>query len=345
MTRDRAGTIWVRLALVVALATPGAAGAQRPFTFALTGDAIITRRISVYQEPEFTNLIELIRRADAAFTNVEMLFHDFEPWPMHQSGGTYMRAEPALAKELAWAGFDLVSLANNHTGDYGVLGMQLTRRYVREAGLVGAGSGDQQAEAREARFLETANGRVALISVASTFPPHSAASPPRGGVRGRPGLNPLRFTLTRELPREQFERLRTVLRESGLSVPATGDRFRVFENGFAVGAAPARRSTPDSADLKEIAAVVRNAAQLADFVLVTIHAHEAGQRNSEPAEFLTIFARAMIDAGADLFVGHGPHVLRGIEIYRGPGEVPGDFGGSNAACGVIVMWTKSRPYR
>jgi len=35
----------------------------------------------------------------------------------------------------------------------------------------------------------------------------------------------------------------------------------------------------------------------------------------------------------------------GIEIYRGPGEVPGEFAGSNAACGVIVMWTKSRPYR
>ena len=35
----------------------------------------------------------------------------------------------------------------------------------------------------------------------------------------------------------------------------------------------------------------------------------------------------------------------GIEIYRGPGEVPGDFGGSNAGCGAIVMWTKSRPYR
>jgi len=35
----------------------------------------------------------------------------------------------------------------------------------------------------------------------------------------------------------------------------------------------------------------------------------------------------------------------GIEIYRGPGEVPGEFSGSNAACGVIVMWTKSRPFR
>lgn len=37
--------------------------------------------------------------------------------------------------------------------------------------------------------------------------------------------------------------------------------------------------------------------------------------------------------------------IYGIEIYRGPGEVPGEFGGSNSACGVIVIWTKSRPYR
>lgn len=35
----------------------------------------------------------------------------------------------------------------------------------------------------------------------------------------------------------------------------------------------------------------------------------------------------------------------GIEVYRGPGEVPGEYSGSNAACGVIVMWTKSRPFR
>ena len=36
-----------------------------------------------------------------------------------------------------------------------------------------------------------------------------------------------------------------------------------------------------------------------------------------PADFIPIFARAVIDAGADVFVGHGPHVLRGIEIYKG----------------------------
>jgi poly-gamma-glutamate synthesis protein (capsule biosynthesis protein) len=78
------------------------------------------------------------------------------------------------------------------------------------------------------------------------------------------------------------------------------------------------RTTPNAEDTAEIGAVVRGAAKLADIVIVTIHAHEAGRGgNGTPADFLPIFARAMVDAGADLFVGHGPHVLRGIEIYKG----------------------------
>lgn len=35
----------------------------------------------------------------------------------------------------------------------------------------------------------------------------------------------------------------------------------------------------------------------------------------------------------------------GIEVFRGVGEIPAEFAGSNAACGVIAMWTKSKPYR
>ena len=94
------------------------------------------------------HVLEIVRGADAAFTNLEMLFHDYEPYAMNESGGTYMRAEPALAKDLVWAGFDLVSRANNHTGDYGVLGMNLTTKYVADAGLVHAGVGQSLAEAR-----------------------------------------------------------------------------------------------------------------------------------------------------------------------------------------------------
>ena len=56
---------------------------------------------------------------------------------------------------------------------------------------------------------------------------------------------------------------------------------------------------------------------MADYTIVTIHAHESDQKKSVPAKFLIEFSRKMIDAGADVVVGHGPHVLRGIEIYKG----------------------------
>src|SRR5690606_28483654 len=107
------------------------------------------------------------------------------------------RGDPHLAGELAWAGFDMVSMANNHTGDYGADGHRITRRHVEAVGIVTAGTGENLAEAREARFLETQDGRVALISVASSFSSHSVAGPAKGAVRGRPGLNPLRVIETR----------------------------------------------------------------------------------------------------------------------------------------------------
>ncbi|MBT7583699.1 MAG: CapA family protein, partial [Kordiimonadaceae bacterium] len=54
-----------------------------------------------------------------------------------------------------------------------------------------------------------------------------------------------------------------------------------------------------------------------DYVIVTIHAHEQKGPREIPADFIGEFAKATIDAGADVFVGHGPHVLRGIEMYKG----------------------------
>jgi hypothetical protein len=94
---------------VLMICLTGVSAVAQEMTLALTGDAIITRRLSVYDEPDFLEMIELIRGADAAFTNLEMLFHDFEPYPAHQSGGTWMRGDPALLEELTWAGIDMVS--------------------------------------------------------------------------------------------------------------------------------------------------------------------------------------------------------------------------------------------
>ena len=305
--------------LIAAAATAAAVSSQSPvsFTMAFTGDSIITRRVSVYAEPAHTKLFDLVRGADAAFTNLEMLFHDYEPYPMNESGGTYMRAEPALLKELVWAGFDMVSMANNHTGDYGADGMRITKRHVVAAGLVHAGVGEDLAQAREAAFLDTPKGRVAMVSVASTFPDHSRAGRGRNGVRGRPGLNPLRFTTTYAVPRERFEQLRAMQGEITGRDPAKGDSLTFLGRRFVVGEKAEIRTEPNREDVEEIAAVVRNASRLADVTFVTIHAHEGGATRTVPAQFLVAFARAMIDAGADIFVGHGPHVLRGIELYKG----------------------------
>jgi poly-gamma-glutamate synthesis protein (capsule biosynthesis protein) len=308
------------LILWAATVVPGTARQVPDMAFALTGDSIITRRLAVYEEPAFMRIINLIRGADVAFTNLEMLFHDYEPYAMSASGGTYMRAEPALVKDLVWAGFDLVARANNHSGDYGVLGMNLTTKYVADAGLVQAGVGQSLAEAREAKFLETPKGRVALISVASTFPDHSRAGRTRGDMPARPGLNPLRFETVTTVTREHLATLRTMAAAiNGRPSPdgPVPDTLNFFGRRFTAGDTPGVRTIPLKEDLDEIAAVVRSAAGLADYTIVTIHAHEGGRDRLVPADFLVTFARAMVDAGADLFVGHGPHVLRGVEIYKG----------------------------
>jgi poly-gamma-glutamate synthesis protein (capsule biosynthesis protein) len=308
------------LVIWAAAVVPGIATQSPTLSFALTGDSIITRRLSVYDEPSYLRVINLIRSADVAFTNLEVLFHDYEPYPMSASGGTYMRAEPALARELVWAGFDMVARANNHSGDYGVLGMNLTTKYVADAGLLQAGVGQSLSEAREAKFLETPKGRIALISVASTFPDHSRAGRTRGDMPARPGLNPLRFDTITTVTPERLETLRAMAAEINGNPPPTGTApatLNFFGRRFTAGNVPGVTTVPRKEDLDEIAAVVRNASGLADYTVVTIHAHEGGATRLVPADFLVTFARAMVDAGADIFVGHGPHVLRGVEIYKG----------------------------
>lgn len=297
---------------------PPRAPAPPTFTLALAGDSLMVRPFSTDRDPQFLKVIELVRGADAAFTNFEMLLHDFEPYPMPESGGTWMRGDPRVAKDLAWAGFDMVARANNHAGDYGVDGMRLTTKYLAEAGLVQAGVGEDLDEAREARFFESPNGRVALISVASTFTSHSRAGRARAGVRGRPGLSPLRFTTTYQLPADRLAALRGVARDLGLPVAADARELRFMGVRFVEGDKASVHTEPLKQDLDEIAAVVRNASRLADRVVVTIHAHEGlPSDRTRPAEFLVSFAHAMIDAGADVIAGHGPHIVRGIEIYKG----------------------------
>jgi len=301
--------------------------ADESFTMALTGDSIINRSLSVYDEPQYLEMIEVLRDADVAVTNLETVLHNFEPYPMAESGGTWMRSDPKMADELAWAGIDMVARANNHTGDYGTLGLELTTKYVEQAGLVDAGVGMSLAEAREARFLETSKARVALISLSSSFANHMRAGRSRDDVPARPGLNPLRLKTTYVLPEDSYENIRSAADSLGQFTDLDGQprgtdeekpgQMNVLGRNFAVGEAPRVLREPNEDDVAEIMAVINNASRLADFTIVTIHSHQNGGRRELPDDFLPVFARAAIEAGADVFFGHGPHILQGIEIYQG----------------------------
>ncbi|MCK5653159.1 MAG: CapA family protein, partial [Gemmatimonadetes bacterium] len=288
-------------------------------TMALTGDAIISRQLSVYAEPEFLALRDLIRSASVGFTNLEVLLHDYEDdvIPATESGGTYMRAAPAMAKELVWMGFDMVSRANNHSLDFGTGGMRHTDRAVEAAGLAHAGTGEKLALARAPGYLHTPQGRVALISLSSTFADHMRAGHQGKDLRGRPGLNPLRYTRTYTLPSEGMEALRTVMSGFGMRGGGSGDRIRFMRNEFRLGDEYSTSMVANQEDVEEILTAVREARRQANWVIISGHTHETGSVTNTPAPFYVEFAKAAIDAGADVVVSQGSHTLRGIEIYQG----------------------------
>ena len=297
-------------------------------TMALTGDSIITQHLKPYREPEFLKLMDLVRGADVAFTNIEMLFHNYEGYPSAVSGGTFMRAEPDLAKDLAWAGFDLGGCANNHTGDYSVEALFSTDRALTEAGIVHAGIGENLQQAREARYADTASGRVAIVSASSTFTPHSVAGRQRSDMKGRPGLSPLHFETHYTVDAENLAQLRALAGKLPAGAAAEGGGGRrgaanpnevTFQgNRFVLGEKFGMVRKPLKQDMDEIAAAVRDAKSMSRHVIVSLHCHEGDPTDrSAPPDFFIEFAHAMIDAGASAVVGEGPHVLHGVELYKG----------------------------
>ena len=140
------------------------------FQIMVTGDSIITRSMSVFQEPGFLRLVELLHGGDITVTNAEMLFHNYEDPPTARPGGTYMRADPKMIVELQSLGVNMVACANNHAYDFGENGMLTNISYLDQYDMPHAGTGRNLSEARSPTYLDTPRGRVALISVTSSGP-------------------------------------------------------------------------------------------------------------------------------------------------------------------------------
>jgi poly-gamma-glutamate capsule biosynthesis protein CapA/YwtB (metallophosphatase superfamily) len=299
-------------------------GRDTTWSLAAVGDAIITRRIAPFEhdgDPRFKKMVDVIRGADAAFLNLEIsLFRlsEFKGWPEVENGGNWELGPPEAAHDLKAMGFDLFSRANNHTTDYGVEGMRMTNALLDDAGIVHAGSGMTLGQASRPGYLETPKGRIALISLATTFTPMSRAGEARDDVGGRPGLNALRVTRSYEADRETFLALRTSAQRLGVRVPEDATApLRLFGTAIRSGSTNRAIDTINARDEARILREVKNAANLADYVIVTSHSHEPGNDSVIPPDWLRTFVKKCLDAGATTYVVHGPHQLRGVEIYKG----------------------------
>src|SRR5690348_17027675 len=93
---------------------------------ALTGDSIITRRTAVHEDAPTRALYDVIRGADVAFTNLEVIPNDFRGYPAVESGGSHLAAHAWVVDELVAMGFDLFACAHNHALDYSIEGLLAT---------------------------------------------------------------------------------------------------------------------------------------------------------------------------------------------------------------------------
>lgn len=86
---------------------------------------------------------------------------------------------------------------------------------------------------------------------------------------------------------------------------------------FSLGEKTIMTTEPNARDMERMISNIQTARQQADYVLFSIHFHTFdGDNDLLPSAFLQEFAHRYIDAGADAILGHGPHELLGIEIYR-----------------------------
>lgn len=324
---------------------------------ALTGEALMGGKLSIYREPDYLRMIEMLRAAHVTFSNSECIFQNWEDAPNSYGGGgapggSYMAVPPEYIDELKWAGINLIATANNHASDFGEAGILSQLRHLQERGLAHAGTGRNLTEATAPCYLDTPRGRVAMLAAADWGPRGAGDIPwpfPMGVIageqspysKGRAGVNLVRHRAEVTVPRASFDALRQISEGMGwtsakddrrkLSVgfdrPPTSTKmvedsdtqasFHFMGTKFISGEAYHLTTVAERSDIERNLKWVRDARQMADWVAVSFHNHGATNTPDDPPAHAVSFARECIDHGADIYIGHGTGRDRGIEIYKG----------------------------
>lgn len=302
---------------------------SNPITISLCGDLLISRRISP-QIISSNPVTELLRSHECRFGNLETTIHRREGYPAAFPGGGYSMADPLCLYDLNDYGFNLLNTANNHSMDYSCNGLLATIKYLDEKGIAHAGTGANLHEACKPVYFECESGRVAMLGVTASYHDSYRAGQQNQEMMGRPGVAPLRHQTVYELDEKHFQQLEEIAELTGINAQkkqaikegyASNDQLLQFGNfylKFKKGNSCKKTSTPSPQDTKRTTSYIKDAKAKSDIVIVSIHSHQFdGNDKCNAPEFLQRFAHECVDAGADIIVCHGPHLIRGVETYSG----------------------------
>jgi len=235
----------------------------------------------ILDEPDpdsfFAPTSHLLRGRDVLIGQVETPYTETEMQSV--LGVPAPAVSPKQLDALSRAGFSVATLAGNHIFDQGYAGVQDTLARLRANGLVTAGAGMNLAQARRPAKVATSGGTVAVLSYNTVGPRESWAG------AAKPGCAYLH-----------------VLTHYELDHASPGGRPQAYT--FA---------TPQSLEaLEEDIAAAR-----ADAALLFVAFHKGVNGSTSPQWYEKQITHAAIDAGADIVVGHHPHIMAGIEVYKG----------------------------
>ena len=277
---------------------------KQDLTMLIVGDVLVSR-----PDPStaLRHVRDFLRSGDIVLGNLEATIADTTgtPWPKSDKTANWttgdarkfktetlkkIQRDPILVKMkgrdvsiLTDCAFSAVSVANNHSMDFGYEPLRETMERLAAAGIGHAGGGSDFASAHKPAIVEQGGCRVALLAYTSLSMPGWAAGPESPGVA-------VMHAYTAYQPPVRV-----------LEVPGTPATIRTW-------------AYPEDKEI--LAADIEAARKVADIVVASFHWGVSG-KTMTVCDYQIEYGHHAIDAGADLVFGHHPHQIHGIEVYRG----------------------------
>ncbi len=282
-----------------------------PLTLNFVGDIMIARR---YEDDGgivetggvaaiFEPTIEILgHNADLTIANLEcvMTIDGVE----HPTKSVTYKGHPDYIPGLAEAGIDLVTLANNHTLDYGLVGLQNTQQGLNDANILHSGSGADSEEAYQPIFTNTKGVSIAWLANSDRTGQYNNAQPYLHAGYDKPGF----AYLTPYYLLQQIDAVRDVADLIVMEMHA-GSEY----------------STSPGSDYDRLIP----GSLLDDWIAppeLTEHMDQPNETDEDESYTPLVDVPHMwdrdirhfaIDSGSDLVVVHHPHIIQGFEAYNG----------------------------